>query len=861
MSLEGYTKVPIKKIGGRVTNFASETVPSGISPDCRNVRFTLNSVAVRYGIQQTISTGKGKAVNSIGMLIRTGMTTPQFPLMFNADGSLCFEPAPLVAGLPVASSATQDLIPTLGTPAGKQMFTWNAATYLGMSASFQRMYMVNGDLKVGVGSPAVTDGTNLDPLSQRPWGEFWAANTLYNVGEIVSPTPANGHVYRVTVGGVSGAAQPAFSIVDSSVLNEGPSVPQLQFTEYTLAGGNVVPAPLAPTIVKVPGAGTYAVARDVYIFIDLVNGNGETTGSPIQLFVNTVLNDRFQVQGTILLAWVAALPGLFAVTGYRVYAADVATGAAAPVLASFHLIGATTAVNVNVNVDASGAGAAPPTANSARITIIGNIAAGQRFAAVAFVNRFDNISGFNIGCVVPIDIDVNIFELFMANIPIGPANCLKRILILGVALGSNGGPFFYIDVNQSTGPLDLFVINDNKTTTGVFNFTDDKLGAATDATNLSRKIKLPPQVDIQYISGMKRFVTCGESGQPSLSRFSNASDPESFYGDTGFQYAARDNGQRTITHREYQNTIAICFKEEQAFSMVYDNTDPINWPFESLWKGSGPAGPRAVDTNEDLLLFGHKSGAYLWQGSGDPVWISQEIDDDWKRINWDFGHKICVTIDVEEKEVHFHVPFGGSTENNIDFCVNYKRGWEDPVVYSSFTGKEIAKPLGRKWSMNDIACTQSLRAKRRVVQADGTVLLTNMLFASPYNLDSGVMMTQPNTYSDNGKGYDAHYDTSTVGDGSGVFSFGGIIISAKGNGKVQLYGIPYHGPNLPLKPKTLSPDKNSWYTAKAPAGHKSRQWGFGISNGSVAGVYWEFFEGEIAINASFDQETSYASSL
>lgn len=864
MSLEGFTKVPIKKIGGLVTNFASETVPNGVSPDCRNVRFTLNSVAVRYGVQPTINTGKKKAVNSLGMLVRTGLNPPQFPLLFNSDGTLSYETAPLVGGLPAASGVTQDLTPTLSRANGRQMFTWTQNTFLGMSPGFQNMYMVNGDLRTGAGSPAVTDGTHLDPMTQRPWAEFWQANTFYNVGEVISPNPANGHQYRCTREGTSGANQPNFSTADSSVLVEGPDAPQLQWTEYTFFGGDALPELPMPAVVRVPGAGAFPAGRDVYIFITMVNGNGETAGSQIFFFQNTALNDRFQVPIPVNPpAWTLNLQGAFLPTGCMIYEADVPTGNAAPVISAFKRL-ATIPPSTpfgfgSQNIDASTGGAVPSGVNTATICPPGKVASGVRYGAMVFVNRYNNISGFNILSVVPITLVANGLQIYMANIAVGPANCTQRIIILGAALNSSGGPFFYIDVNQSSSALDLFVINDNVTTAKYLDFSDDKLGAATDATNLTRRIKLPPQADIRYIESLKRFVTCGEAGQPSLARWSEPDNPEAFYGDTGFKYYLRDNGQRLITHREYENSIVIAFKEKQALNLRPNNNDPLNWPADNLWIGSGPSGPNAVDVQQTLLAYAHESGAYVWQGSGDPDWVSQEIDDLWKQINWDFGHRICVTIDNIEKEIHFFVPFGKSTVNNVEFCLNYKRGLGPPVVYSSFTGKEIAKPAERKWSINDIACNQAIRAQRRFVEPDGTVFESCFLMASPFAQDSGVLMTQPGSYSDNGKGYDAHYETSTVGDGDSIYKFGGAIFSAKGNGNAQLYGIPFHGLNLPLKPKVLGPQDNRWYTSKAPGGKKSRQWGLGISNGGAPNVYWELFEAKVAICPTFDEESSYVS--
>lgn len=51
----------------------------------------------------------------------------------------------------------------------------------------------------------------------------WAATTAYAVGDTVIPSPRNGHYYKVTVAGTSGAAQPTFptthlgTVVDATV--------------------------------------------------------------------------------------------------------------------------------------------------------------------------------------------------------------------------------------------------------------------------------------------------------------------------------------------------------------------------------------------------------------------------------------------------------------------------------------------------------------------------------------------------------------------------------------------------------------------------------------------------------------------
>jgi hypothetical protein len=840
--LEGFQKTTIRKAGGVVTNFAQETVPAGVSPDARNIRFTLSSVATRYGLQQQIETAKQKAVNSIGMLIRSGLAAPQIPLLFNSDASLSFETAVLDAlGLPLATGITQDLAPTL--------FSWNQGTYLQMAATFQRMYLANGNLKTGVGSPAVTDGTFVDPLSQRPFGETWQPATAYVVGECITPNPATDFIYRCTVKGISGAVTPVFPQGDGATVAEASG---LTWQENTPFAANIFSAPPQPTVVRVPGGGAFAAARDVYIVMTYLNGFGETTISAAFVFVNTTLNDAFSVTPPAPLVFMADAVGTAAYTGFRLYEADVATGAASPGLAAFKLEGGTTPPGSGaVTIFTTGTGAAPPSVNTAAMTAAGVVDAGPRFLSIIFVNRFGNLSGFNFGAVIPANINGTGLQAYIGKVPLGPNYVTQRLVVLGAANTSAGGPFFMLDTDEISPGEISFVINDNVTTNVIVNFSEDSLSTATDVTNNTRKIKLPPQNDIQFIKTLKRLAVCGEPGQPSLLRFSNPNDPESFYGDTGYQYIARDDGQRMITTREFDNGVVVAFKERAAYQLPADATEPLNWGANRLWEGSGPAGPRAVDSQDHMLAFAGKAGAYVWQGNvGDPLWISQEITDIWAGnidknlpgINWDYGHLIKVVIDPIEKEIHFFVPYGQSTTNNLDLVLDYKRGLEPPVHFSAFSGKEMSLPPARKWAVNDIAATDAIRAVRRFQMPDGTIFQDCMLVCSPAN--EGVVNTiMPAVFNDNGQGYNSYYDTATIGDGEVVYRFGAVAVSGKGKGEIKISKIPYVGDPIQIKKLQFALDKNRYYIAKGRG--QGRQWGMEISNQGAADAHWEFFSCDI----------------
>src|SRR6202012_5032785 len=92
-------------------------------------------------------------------------------------------------------------------------------------------------------------------------------------------------------------------------------------------------------------------------------------------------------------------------------------------------------------------------------------------------------------------VDVAGYELYMANLPIGPSNVINRTIGFTVADGTNVGPFFYIPEAEVSANVLMTstVIADNKTTTAFFNFTDEFLEGETetDMTDRLRCIQPP----------------------------------------------------------------------------------------------------------------------------------------------------------------------------------------------------------------------------------------------------------------------------------------------------------------------------------------------------------------------------------
>ena len=845
-------------------------LPLGVSPLARNIKFRLTRAMTRDGIQNQYGfiLPDGGSVTGLASLKLSGDPDIQIPLAYSSKGNLYIES-------PVGSSTVVPVVSAQVTPPA------NAS--LQAAAAYQKGYLAFGDLINSLASPAVYNLQTkvLDPLSMLPVGNPWAANTPYNVGEVVtpvSPVGGNGHTYRCTVAGTSGPNQPAFPLGEQATVGDN----GITWQENTPVMAQAVPEWPVPTVTRSAGAGTFAAARDVYIIVTLVNGQGQTDAQTALAYkyTNTTLNDRFIVTGPTLVGmalWVQALQAPYAVTGYNVYEADVATGGAAPAIGAYKKVnGGTVALGANTNVDTTGAGAAPPTTNGALVVPAGNICAGLRYMVVLFVNRNGYISGMSQASVVSYNGSSNGFELYVAHIPTGPANTAARICAFTPAgqlsnLAGNGissaGPYFWISPNFPNGIFDLStvaggvtigdvvngiqmtstLINDNVTTTATFNFSDDYLKSTEqDVSDYFRKIRVPGSSDVFYSTTLQRMFYAADIF-PSGWYVSLQNDPESVYGDTGIVQAAENTSERRTAVREFGGVVYL-MKERSGHVLTPSATDPSTWQVTAQWnsdKGTaaGPCGPRAVDTCTNFMCFVHRSGVYVFEG-GQPYRISKELPITWSQVNWAYQQTIWVSIDDETREIRIGLPYCQSTVPNIVLKCNYEElpsftppSFAPPIHFSPYMGKEIAAGTCYKWSIDDIAANLCIRAERRLVTPingfplgfDQPTIQSQILFASS-NFDGVVAPIIPGILDDNGVGIDSQLETACPvimnGDGKVIKSLmgpsrlGGVQLNIDGQGQGSVYVLALRakdpkqgGPPLAGKAKA---DRGSEIKLKKP---------------------------------------------
>lgn len=224
---EDFTPVAVERFGSLVTYWPPDKLPNGVSPECRNVRFTPASVLTREGLTRVFATGRAARVHGLAGYVQLQGT--QIPLVFDALGGLFME-SPAASGtlLPVGSN----LVPP---PAGSLM---NAAS------AYNRAFLAFGDGRFGAGPPAGFDGVNLDPIGITAPGGASQGGDSATAGDI-SAGLRYGIVLFQTRSGYISAPQAPFSWTAAGGhqalvgnLPIGPEQVVARIVAFTVAGGS-----------------------------------------------------------------------------------------------------------------------------------------------------------------------------------------------------------------------------------------------------------------------------------------------------------------------------------------------------------------------------------------------------------------------------------------------------------------------------------------------------------------------------------------------------------------------------------------------------------------------------------------------
>jgi hypothetical protein len=667
-------------------------------------------------------------------------------------------------------------------------------------------------------------------------GTFGAGRTIYieltlvnSSGETtpggvsnITTTIANQGV-RVSLAANYGATVTSINVYEADV-SEGSDAPAT--TSYKLVGNFA----LGSTPIVTTGAsgahpptentatlptGNFPAGRDVYVAMTYTNASGETPLGPGNSIIDTNADDSVEV--TVAVPLGPENIKLYSISSVGIYEADVATGDPAPDKSAYSLVGYYQPL-AQIFILQAATGSNPPLINStgpggaiAMDTLTGgpNGTQGYRYAVFGWINQMETYSGFTESSAVKTDIDEDGWEIGAFNILFGMPNVIGRYIAFCVADGSQAGPFNWIglvdiqvptqnDVYPTRTLVDLVnqsatVFLDNTTNQGVFNFTDTYLIAENNVDDRMDIAISPMGARVDYLASVDRLAITGVPGLTSGVWISLEGDYESFYGDDS-PVPIVTNGEKCFGVTDRYKGIPFALMEESGFVLSPNTGNPETWKADNRWDGMGPCGFRAWDANGKMIIFAHRSGLYKYSDS-DPDMMQKEIPREWASINWAACETICVKIDEDTHTVQVLAPIGASTVPNVNIVLSYIEGWQGPIHFSTFAGKEISMDAARRWSENDLAAYVCVRMKR-TLPPDGNVYmdgpswntlqdssfgLTQLLFGSS-GPDGTIQARTPGIYSDNGSGIRDEYETMSCGLMQAVCKPEGFNLNACGQG-------------------------------------------------------------------------------
>ena len=227
-----------------------------------------------------------------------------------------------------------------------------------------------------------------------------------------------------------------------------------------------------------------------------------------------------------------------------------------------------------------------------------------------------------------------------------------------------------------------------------------------------------PNVNGHFLLDCIEIFPTNQPNNSSLVRASNAEDPESYDGLTGFLNVNENDGfavRSAFVIREN-----LYFVKEHSTYVTQDDgvTEPSGWTITEVSRKVGTPSVNGVAVGQDWAVVAHRTGLYFTDG-GQPKKISQEIQPTWDRINWAAGQTLWTQIDLQNRRIYIGVPIDGATAPNKVLMLDY-RGIDDPPndiatsapIHTSYSGKLLVLERSRKWSIWNIAANSGAIVER-----------------------------------------------------------------------------------------------------------------------------------------------------
>lgn len=279
-------------------------------------------------------------------------------------------------------------------------------------------------------------------------------------------------------------------------------------------------------------------------------------------------------------------------------------------------------------------------------------------------------------------------------------------------------------------------------------------------------------------------------------------------------FVSGDDGELSVNEGDGE-AIRCCYElrgilrvaKEHSLWSVTDNGDvPGNWPVELASGSVGTLSLFGAAIGDGWAVIADQGGLFLDTG-GIPEKISHEIQPDWDAIDWNNGHLIRVSVDLQNKLIFVLVPTTlYATYCTKLFVLDYVEGFGDPIA---------GQGHGRKWTKWTIPGdgTSIVKHIAYVLRGNGqkAVLLSGGMTATQGFLVKPDPSTSPKKYDNfvstsasDAVGFDAYYDTANIGGPTGRTLFGYATITGTGAGTLKSTLIDLDGGTTVLPDRTLS---------------------------------------------------------
>ncbi len=745
MSIESFSPLPLNVFGTWVTLFDPSDVPPGMSPNCADVEFFPGGVRTRPGLVSQFPVLAGAPqINGLKTYVTTDLAP--YLLVFDSSGNLWVETPSLPGQLGNASAG--NVKPNLS---------------LASVTHFGREYMAFGDGAIGQDAPRQYDGVNFDRVSQSGPGEGPAAADSKTYGS-VSP----------------GVHQVAVIFVTRQGYWTIPSPP----VSYTSAGG------FAASLTNIPTGPSNVVAR-IVAFTAAGGANFYTVPSTMTLNDNTTTALTVDFSDAILLSgtsvdYLFSQVVLPAQLGVASYAERLFWWGERVAMDNWRNLG------FDGGWDASGNGRPLGWtldswfgAGGSRETVYTVFGDAYRLTASG--------TSVAVGMIEQSAItDASGNPLFVANTGYSVRARVMRSANL------TAGTFRIVAYSPTAGIYSPgLAVSVAQATTGYQEFTGVLFGPQT---SLPQDLVLrvygdgtpDPPGEYFIVDSIEVYPTSA-TASPSLVRASSIEEPERYDGVTGLMNVAENNGQGLRAAFTLRNNLYFV-KERSLYVTATDGVnEPSLWAIEEVSNKVGTPSPRGVGIGEEWVVIAGRAGLYYFDG-GDPVKISQEIQPTWDAINWEYGDRLWVQVDIQRKRILIGAPMGAATEPSQILQLDYSEGFGDPLI-----SMLMAPERSRKWAPWNIAANSCGLIERPTGVAE-VFLGNNNASGKIYALTSGA-------WSDDGAAINSFYATAFLGATglSGRSLFGYLTGYAQGAGTLALAAVlPGGATSVPLGNQALA---------------------------------------------------------